>query len=316
MTAIPIALDPQMIAVMDKRRTLTIGLQNQGNLSVDDSRNNYNHERAWWNAIKPKMDSVEELSVPGPRRDIALRIYRPFIQNSCPTLLYLHGGGWVVGNLDTHDRVMRLLAQFSGAAVVGIDYALSPEHKFPVAINETLAVIQWLESSGHNHGLDPTRLALGGDSAGANMAVAVTQLHHQQDRQAIRFLLLYYGAYGLTDSWSWQQYGNADYEFTREDKAFYLDSYLANPGDHADSRFNVLSGNIACLPQAFIAAAEYDPLHDDSVALHEAMRKANRPAHLEVYTGVLHSFIHYSRLLDKATQALRDGAHALTKALS
>jgi len=305
-----------MIAVMDKRRTLTIGLQNQGNLSIDDSRNNYNHERAWWNAIKPKMDSVEELSVPGPCRDIALRIYRPFIQNSCPTLLYLHGGGWVVGNLDTHDRVMRLLAQFSGAAVVGIDYALSPEHKFPVAINETLAVIQWLESSGHNHGLDPTRLALGGDSAGANMAVAVTQLHHQQDRQAIRFLLLYYGAYGLTDSWSWQQYGNADYEFTREDKAFYLDSYLANPGDHADSRFNVLSGNIACLPQAFIAAAEYDPLHDDSVALHEAMRKANRPAHLEVYTGVLHSFIHYSRLLDKATQALRDGAHALTKALS
>ena len=305
-----------MIAVMDKRRTLTIGLQNQGNLSIDDSRNNYNHERAWWNAIKPKMDSVEELSVPGPRRDIALRIYRPFIQNSCPTLLYLHGGGWVVGNLDTHDRVMRLLAQFSGAAVVGIDYALSPEHKFPVAINETLAVIQWLESSGRSHGLDPTRLALGGDSAGANMAVAVTQLHHQQDRQAIRFLLLYYGAYGLTDSWSWQQYGNADYEFTREDKAFYLDSYLANPGDHADSRFNVLSGNIACLPQAFIAAAEYDPLHDDSVALHEAMRKANRPAHLEVYTGVLHSFIHYSRLLDKATQALRDGAHALTKALS
>jgi acetyl esterase len=316
MTAIPIALDPQMIAVMDKRRTLTIGLQNQGNLSIDDSRNNYNHERAWWNAIKPKMDSVEELSVPGPCRDIALRIYRPFIQNSCPTLLYLHGGGWVVGNLDTHDRVMRLLAQFSGAAVVGIDYALSPEHKFPVAINETLAVIQWLESSGRSHGLDPTRLALGGDSAGANMAVAVTQLHHQQDRQAIRFLLLYYGAYGLTDSWSWQQYGNADYEFTREDKAFYLDSYLANPGDHADSRFNVLSGNIACLPQAFIAAAEYDPLHDDSVALHEAMRKANRPAHLEVYTGVLHSFIHYSRLLDKATQALRDGAHALTKALS
>ena len=316
MTAIPIALDPQMIAVMDKRRTLTIGLQNQGNLSIDDSRNNYNHERAWWNAIKPKMDSVEELSVPGPCRDIALRIYRPFIQNSCPTLLYLHGGGWVVGNLDTHDRVMRLLAQFSGAAVVGIDYALSPEHKFPVAINETLAVIQWLESSGRSHGLDPTRLALGGDSAGANMAVAVTQLHHQQDRQAIRFLLLYYGAYGLTDSWSWQQYGNADYEFTREDKAFYLDSYLANPGDHADSRFNVLSGNIACLPQAFIAAAEYDPLHDDSVALHEAMRKANRPAHLEVYTGVLHSFIHYSRLLDKATHALRDGAHALTKALS
>ena len=316
MPAIPITLDPQMIAVMEKRRTLTLGPQDLGDLSIDDIRKNYNHERAWWNAIKPKMDSVEALSVPGPLRDIALRIYRPFNQNPRPTLLYLHGGGWVVGNLDTHDRVMRLLATFSGAVVVGIDYALSPEHKFPVAINETLAVIQWLKTSGHNHGLDPTRLALGGDSAGANMAVAVTQLHHQRDHQAIRFLLLYYGAYGLTGSRSWQQYGNADYEFTREEKAFYLDSYLGNSSDHADSRFNVLSGDIAFLPQAFIAAAECDPLHDDSVALHEAMRKANRPAHLEVYTGVLHSFIHYSRLLDKATQALRDGAQALTKALS
>ena len=304
-----------MIAVIKKRRTLTLGSQDQDNLSIDDIRKSYNHERAWWNAIKPEMDSVEELSVPGPLRNIALRIYRPFNQNPRPTLLYLHGGGWVVGNLDTHDRVMRLLAKFSGATVVGIDYALSPEHKFPVAINETLAVIEWLETSGRNHDLDPGRLALGGDSAGANMAVAVTQLHHQRGRRAIQFLLLYYGAYGLTDSWSWQQYGNADYEFTREEKAFYLDSYLANPSDHADSRFNVLSGDITDLPQAFIAAAQCDPLHDDSVALHEAMREANRSSHLEVYPGVLHSFIHYSRLLDKATQALHDGANALAKAL-
>ena len=304
-----------MIAVIKKRRTLTLGSQDQDNLSIDDIRKSYNHERAWWNAIKPEMDSVEELSVPGPLRNIALRIYRPFNQNPRPTLLYLHGGGWVVGNLDTHDRVMRLLAKFSGATVVGIDYALSPEHKFPVAINETLAVIEWLETSGRNHDLDPGRLALGGDSAGANMAVAVTQLHHQRGRRAIQFLLLYYGAYGLTDSWSWQQYGNANYEFTREEKALYLDNYLANPSDHADSRFNVLSGDITDLPQAFIAAAQCDPLHDDSVALHEAMRKANRSSHLEVYPGVLHSFIHYSRLLDKATQALHDGANALAKAL-
>ena len=305
-----------MMAVMKKCRTLTLDLQDLGNLSIDDIRKNYNHERAWWNAIKPEMGGVEALSVPGPLRDIPLRIYRPFNQNPCPTLLYLHGGGWVVGNLDTHDRVMRLLAKFSGATVVGIDYALSPEHKFPVAINETLAVIQWLETSGRNHGLDPTRLALGGDSAGANMAVAVTQLHHQRDHQAIRFLLLYYGAYGLTDSRSWQQYGNADYEFTREEKAFYLDSYLTNPSDHADARFNVLNGDIVCLPQAFIAAAQCDPLHDDSVALHEAMRKANRPAHLKIYPGVLHSFIHYSRMLDKASEALQDGANALAKALN
>ncbi|MAK33349.1 MAG: acetylesterase, partial [Acidiferrobacter sp.] len=247
--------------------------------------------------------------------EIPIRIYKPTHLSQTPTLLYLHGGGWVVGNLDTHDRVMRLLAEFSGTCVVGVDYALSPEYRFPVAINEVQAVLDWLKIQGPDHGLDSSRLAIGGDSAGANMAVSVTQLCHQKNPGLIQCLLLYYGAYGLTDSAAWQQYGTADFEFTREEKEFYVTSYLSTEEDRNDPRFKVLDGDISLLPSAFIAAAECDPLQDDSTALYEAMQKAGRSATLKIYPGVLHSFIHYSRMLDQATEALRDGADTLKAAL-
>ena len=308
-------LDPQMIAVMEKRATLTGGASDLTGLTLDEIRTVYNTERAWWNEIAPEMHEVLNTFVAGPVREIPIRIYKPTHLTQTPTLLYLHGGGWVVGNLDTHDRVMRLLAELSGACVVGVDYALSPEYRFPVAINEAQAVLDWLKTQGPDHGLDSSRLAIGGDSAGANMAVSVAQLCHQKNPGRIQCLLLYYGAYGLTDSAAWQKYGNADFEFTREEKEFYLTSYLNTKADRDDPRFNVLDGDISLLPSAFIAAAECDPLQDDSTALYKAMQNAGRSATLKIYPGVLHSFIHYSRMLDQATEALRDGADALKAAL-
>ncbi len=308
-------LDPQMLAVMKKRATLTSEIDDLATLSIEEIREVYNAERAWWNEIKPDMHDISELTIPGPVREVPVRIYRPLNASDGPTLLYLHGGGWVVGNLDTHDRVMRLLADFSGAHVVGVDYALSPEYKFPVAINEALAVIEWLQAKGESCGLDNSRLGIGGDSAGANMAVGVTQLCHQQSPGIIQFLMLYYGAYGLTQSHSWEQYGNVEFEFTPEEKEFYLTSYLTETRERDDPRFKVLNGDIHVLPTAFIGAAQCDPLQDDSTALYDAMQAAGKQATLKIYPGVLHSFIHYSRMLDKATEALRDGANALKDAL-
>ena len=170
-----------MIAVMKKRATLTDGASDVADLTLNGVRDAYNAERAWWNEIKPEMHDVINTHVAGPVRDIPIRIYKPNDLDEGPTLLYLHGGGWILGNLETHDRVMRLLADFSGARVVGVDYALSPEYKFPVAINEVRAVLDWLQAHGPDHGLDSARLGIGGDSAGANLAVSVTQLCHQQE---------------------------------------------------------------------------------------------------------------------------------------
>ena len=309
-------LDPQMTAVTKRRAALAGTPDELAALSIEEIRKAYNTERAWWNEVKPEMRDVSEFTISGPVRDVPIRIYYPQDADDGPTLLYLHGGGWIVGNLDTHDRVMRLLAEFSGAKVVGVDYALSPEYKFPVAINEIIAVIDWLQAEGTDHGLDVLRLGLGGDSAGANMAVAVTQFCHQKKADLIGFLLLYYGAYGLTESLSRQQYSGTEYELTDEERQFYLTSYLASEEDKTDPRFKVLNGDIGLLPTAFIGAAECDPLRDDSKALHEAMQTVGRPAILKIYPGVLHSFIHYSRMLDKATEALHDGAAALKTALT
>ena len=132
-------LDPQMIAVIKKRAMLTDGASDVADLTLNGVRDAYNAERAWWNELKPEMHDVINTHVAGPVRDIPIRVYKPSNLDEGPTLLYLHGGGWILGNLETHDRVMRLLADFSGARVVGVDYALSPEYKFPVAINEVRA---------------------------------------------------------------------------------------------------------------------------------------------------------------------------------
>ena len=134
-----------------------------------------------------------------------------------------------------------------------------PNTSFRWQINEVRAVLDWLQAHGPDHGLDSARLGIGGDSAGANLAVSVTQLCHQQSPGLIQFLLLYYGAYGLTESASWQQYGNAEFEFTREEKEFYLTSYLGEAHDRNDPRFNVLKGDIGLLPQRFHRSSRMRP---------------------------------------------------------
>jgi acetyl esterase len=300
-----------MLAVMEKRKALAPPLDVEGSPSIMKMRSIYNQERAWWNAIKPELGAVEDLEVQGPIRQVPIRIYRPLHASCSSTLVYLHGGGWVLGNLDTHDRVMRLLCEYSGATVVGVDYALSPEHRLPVALDEVLAVCQWVKTYGHAYDLHSESLTLGGDSAGANLAVAATQALHRDAPASIKGLLLYYGAFGLSDSDSWKTFGTAEYEFTWEEMLFYLDSYLGSATLQTDARYNVLRGNVAFLPSAFIAAAQCDPLCDDSSALFDAMQANGIAAELKIYPGVLHGFIHYSRMLELATEALRDGATAL-----
>jgi len=304
-----------MLEVIEKRKALAPALEVDGSLGIEEIRAVYNQERSWWNEIKPDLREVEDLEVDGPLRAIPLRIYRPVGAAAPPTLIYLHGGGWVVGNLETHDRVMRLLCEGAQVNVVGIDYALSPEFKLPTAIEEVLHVWQWIQSSGPSRGLNGERIALGGDSAGANLSVAATQILHRSKVGAVKFLLLYYGAFGLSTSESWKEFGKPEYEFTWEEMVFYLNSYLGSENMRADPRYNVLAGDIDCLPPAFIAAAECDPLCDDSKALHDAMTASDRAAELKIYSGVLHGFIHYSRMLETASRALEDGAQALKNTL-
>jgi acetyl esterase len=308
--------DPQMaLAVAESQKLYAAGPP----AAADDltaQRDAYNRERAFWNAIKPPLAAVEALTIPGPGGAIACRLYRPSEARLLPALLYFHGGGWVLGNLDTHDRIMRLLAQKSGALVLGVDYRLAPEHKFPAAHEDALAALRHVAHHGREWGIDRSRLAIGGDSAGANLSLASCLCLDRTERRAVKLQLLYYGAFGLGDSASMRAYGNELDGLTRADMARYRSQLIRTPADLQDPRLDNLSADLRGLPPAFIAAAELDPLYDDSRALSELMSEAGVANTLTVYPGVLHGFLHYSRLMDVAIRALDESFAALKRAFA
>jgi acetyl esterase len=306
--------DPQMATALAESQNLYAGLPPAAPDDVTAQRAAYDHERAFWNAIKPPLAAVETLSIPGPGGAISCRLYRPSKAALLPALVYFHGGGWVLGNLDTHDRIMRLLAEKSGAIVLGVDYRLAPEHKFPAAYDDALAVLRHLAQEGAALGIDPSRLAVGGDSAGANLSTATCLSLSAGEREAIRLQLLYYGAYGLSDSVSMRAYGNEMDGLTKADMERFRAYLIRGPADLADIRHDCLAGDLRLLPPAFIAACDLDPLLDDSRALSELMTAAGVANQFVVYEGVLHGFLHYSRMVGKAMQALDAGVLALKRA--
>jgi acetyl esterase len=309
-------LDPQMAQVQAESWRLYAALPPAATEDVVAQRAAYAHERAFWNAMRPPLPAIEALSLPGPGGPIACRLYRPSLARPLPALLYYHGGGWVVGSLDTHDRIMRLLALKSGALVLGVDYRLAPEHKFPAPQEDALIALRHVLHHGEAWGIDIARLAVGGDSAGANLAIAACLGLDARERLAVRLQLLYYGAFGLTDSPSLRACADASYGLTGADMARYRRHLMRSPADLSDPRLNNLAADLRGLPPAFIAAAELDCLLDDSHALAQALGKVGVAHSLRVYPGVLHGFLHYSRMLDAAMQALDESAAALTRAFA
>jgi len=248
-----------------------------------------------------------------PWRDWAhpCQIIFPNARAALPVLIYLHSGGYIVGNLDTHDRIMRLLALRSGIAVAGIDYSPAPEHKFPTALEETMEVIKYLHENGSKTGIKEDCMAIGGDSAGANMSVAISLMLRSDHPHLLKLLLLFYAAYGLHDSGSCRFYGGPEDGMGEEDLNYYQSCYLHKNEDINDLRFNVLKADLRGLPAMFICAAEYDPLLDDSITLKKLADEDRVSNELKIYKGVLHGFLHLSRMADKADQAIYDAAGTL-----
>lgn len=305
-----------MKAVLEKQAELTPHMKKVHTLTPDEARAQYARGRAWWNADAPALDDIVDTSIDGPSGSIPVRIHRHGEERPQPALVYLHGGGWVVGNLDTHGKIMRLLALRSGATVVGVDYGLAPECKFPASIGECRAVVEHIRDRGEEWGVDPDRVALGGDSAGANLAMAVALGLRESSPGFLKLLVLVYGVFGLLDSPSRRLFGERGDGLANKDMEYYYECYLRSPSDRRDHRFNVLGANLQGLPPAFICAAGMDPLLDDSIALHAQLGVAGVPSRLAVYDGVLHGFLHYSRLLDPSREAVDAAAGATREALA
>ena len=307
------SLTPQSQAAVEKSRELYASLVIEPGAATDAlsvARAGYNHERRYWNAVPVALPSVQELALQTEHGRVPLRLYKPTEDQSLPVVLYAHGGGYMLGNLDTHDRICRLLAQKSGWAVLAVDYTLAPEKKFPVQSEQVFAALEYVASHASELGLDVQRIAVAGDSAGAHLSLGTSLRARAAGNQpAIRAQLLYYGGFGLKDSASKRMYGWADLDgLGDEDAKVYTSHYMAKPEDRDDPRANLLASDMAGLPPTFIGAVAYDPLRDDSLALAEFCKERSVPYTFKLYEGVLHSFLHYSRLEPIAMQAIEDGA--------
>ncbi|PRX50986.1 acetyl esterase/lipase [Prauserella shujinwangii] len=247
---------------------------------------------------RPDVD-ITDLTVPGgPDGDVDVRILRPAGSSGpLPVLVYLHGAGWVFGNSHTHDRLVRELAVGAGAAVVFPEYSRSPEARYPVAVEENYAVAAWVARHGAEHDLDPSRIAIAGDSAGGNMAAAVTLLAKQ--RGDVRFLqqVLFYPVTDTTlesPTESYRRFGAGGYFLTTEGMRWFLDQYLPDPARRAEitaSPLRATVDDLAGLPPALVITAEADVLRDEGEAYAAKLRQAGVPVTAVRYLGTIHDFV-------------------------
>ena len=304
-------LQPQMRKVLQKSSSL-IPEFSFSETPIAEIRELYAEERKFWNCGGPQLPAILDTQVKGPVGPVQIRIYHPDPENTLPVLVFLHGGGFVVGSNDTHDRIMRELAFRSGCAVVGVEYSLSPEQKFPVAIEETISVLKWLKENFPSKenpacNIDPERVVLGGDSAGASLSMGAALSF----KNNLRGLLLIYGWFGLRDSCSSRLFGGTEDGLSEENRAFYQDAYLRSPEDLLDPKLDVLGADLRGLPASCLIVSDMDPLLDDSTALAALLEKSEVPCELHLHQGVLHGFMHYSRMLDSSVTALDQGADFL-----
>jgi acetyl esterase len=267
--------------------------------------------RAPWRAGGPRMWRSVNTTINGVRG----RIHIPVDSPTLGAMLYLHGGGWTMFSIDTHDRVMREYALRSGAIVVGIDYSLSPEAKFPTALNEVLAAIAWLRREGARYGIDPGRLAVGGDSAGANLSVAAALKLRDSQEPVLRAMLLNYGAFSPEPTASFQRYGGPHYMLTVEEMQYFWSNYTSDPEELRDPLVAPYRADLQGLPPAFLCIAACDILADSNRAMAERFAAAQVPCEAHVYEGATHSFLEAVSIASLAERAIEEAARWLRERL-
>jgi acetyl esterase len=256
------------------------------------------------------------LSVPTRHGPVRARIHRP-AAGILPGLVYLHGGGWTLFSIDTHDRVMREYASRAGCCVIGFDYALSPEQKFPVPLEQTVDVVSWLAEQGLALGIDAGRLAIGGDSAGANLGVATCLLRRDHGSvPPLRAMLINYGAFvSQCSADACRRYGGPEYMLGCEEMGEYWRNYMRTDADAQDPLVCPLLAALDGLPPAFLAIAECDVLAEQNVEMARRLKAAGVPVRSVVYPGASHSFIEAMSTVAVSNQALADASEWLGQVL-
>ena len=260
--------------------------------------------RRSWREGGPIMAETHEMDMDGVR----LRLHRPVADQKLPVMLYIHGGGWTLFSIDTHDRLMREYAARAGVAVLGIDYSLSPESKFPVALEQCAAALDWIAVQADALNLDADRVLIGGDSAGANLSVATCLLQRERGRPLPAAMLLNYGAFAPERTPSYARFGAGDYSLESDEMDAFWAAYVDGPDQLADPLVAPLRADLAGLPPAFLAIAECDILADCNDAFARKLEEAGVPTRAVTYKGATHSFLEAVSIAPLAGRAIDEQA--------
>ncbi len=273
------------------------------------------------NPIPPEeIYRAENRSIPGVAGEIPVRIYTPEGNPPMGVLVYYHGGGFVLGDLESHDRVCRSLANKAGCVVVSVGYRLAPEHVFPAAADDCYAATKWVAGNAASIGADPARLAVGGDSAGGNLAAAVAMMARDQGGPAIAFQLLFYPVTDCAlDTPSQKEFAADGYVLSRGDMEWFWNHYLGSGADAEKTNpyaCPLRAKNLAGLPPALVMTASHDPLRDEGERFAQRLISAGVKVTCTRYEGVTHGFISFADALDKGKEGQRQAADALKVAFA
>ena len=275
-------------------------------------------------ATREDVGSVADRTIPGPGGDIPVRVYTP-ADGAPPSaddgtrgvLAFFHGGGWTIGSIETHDPSCRALANGAGVVVVSVEYRLAPEHPFPAGVDDALAAVRWVAAHAAELGGDPARLAVGGDSAGGNLA-AVVACALRDAEPPLRFQLLVYPATDMTMSFPSIDENGEGYFLTKDTMTWFRANYLG-VRDHTDPRASPLHADpadLAGVAPALVVTAEYDPLRDEGEAYAEALRAAGVAVTATRYDGVIHGFFSFPDMLPEGKAVIDEACQALRAALA
>jgi acetyl esterase len=311
------ALDPQAKAVIDL--VIKSGRPPYHTLSPKDARQLFRETRPAATPTPPAIGDVRNLVVDTDAGSIPLRIYRPAgvaAATPLPALVFFHGGGWVIGDLETHDVLCRQLTAEGRVAVVSVDYRLAPEHKFPAAADDAWAATRWVVAHARDIGVDPARLAVGGDSAGGNLAAVVALMARDAGAPSIGLQVLIYPVTDLgmaTRSYTELAEG---YLLTRDSMRWFIAHYLKAADEAGDWRASPLRArSLAGVAPALIVTAGFDPLRDEGEAYAAKLREAGVRVDYLSYGGMIHGFVPMGRLIDTANRAVAHIAASLRQEL-
>lgn len=281
-------------------------------LPVVEQRRVAGKVREPWAEGGPTMALTRDISFDSPTGTIRARLHLPHTDTDgpLPIFIYAHGGGWVIFDLDTHDRLMREYAARSGVAVIGLDYSPAPEARYPRQIDECCELVKWLHR-GEIDGIDPSRIAVGGDSAGANLALAVALRLRDEPGAAhqLQGVIMNYGAFDPhCGSESYQTYAAGEYLLAGPEMRGFWETYVRDEKDFDDPLVDLLKARLEGLPPCLLSVAEHDVLRDENLTMADALRQAGVDTQIKLYPGAIHSFLEAVSVAPISAEALDDAA--------